>query len=273
MTLHRRAAILGLTGAVVLGRKAAAATAGGSQMTGVDPAVVAELAPSGRLRAAINLANVVLAQRDPVAGAKGVSVDLARELGRRLGTPVDLITYEEAGKVIPAQGADHWDVAFLAVDPERAAVVSFTAPYVYIDGTYMVREGSPFHAVADVDAAGVKVAVAQGAAYDLALTRQLKHATLVRERDTAASVEVFKAGGAEALGGIRPVLVEVLAPGLRILPDSFTRVEQAMVIPQGRPAAARYLAAFIEEMKASGFVRAGLDRSGQTGALVADPAK
>jgi polar amino acid transport system substrate-binding protein len=235
-----------------------------------DAAVVQELAPSGRLRVAINLGNGVLAQGAPAA-PRGVSVDLARELARRLGVEAVLIAYDTAGKVIPAQGKDHWDIAFLAAEPERAVEIAFTAPYVYIDGTYLVAANSRFRTCADLDAEGVRIAVGQGAAYDLALTRQLQHATLVRAPTSAAAIDLFKAGGmADAAGGVRQALVDARTPATRVLPDSFTRIEQAMATPRGRPAGSRYLAAFVEAMKANGFVRAGLDRSGQTGALVAD---
>src|SRR6266851_7844279 len=141
----------------------------------VSPAIVKELAPTGKLRAAINFGNPVLAQKDPATGdARGVSVDLARELGRRLGLPVDLIAYDAAGKVVDAVKTGAWDVAFLAVDPDRAAEIAFTAPYVVIEGTYAVPADSPLRAIEDVDRNGVRIAVGAKSAYDLYLTRTLK---------------------------------------------------------------------------------------------------
>src|SRR6266481_7368509 len=149
---------------------------------GVTPGLVAELAPAGRLRAAINFGNSVLAQPDPVGGPpRGVSAERSSELARRLGIGIDYVTFDAAGKVFEALKAGLWDVAFLAIDPVRAAGIDFTAPYVVIEGTYVVPKDSPLKTVEDVDRDGVRVAVARASAYDLYLTRALKHAKLVRE--------------------------------------------------------------------------------------------
>src|SRR3954463_15191757 len=159
-----------------------------------------EIAPTGRLRAAINLGNAVLAQKDPATGEpSGVSVDLARELGRRLGLPVDLVVYDAAGKVVEAVKSGAWDVAFVAIDPERAAEISYTAPYVVIEGTYAVPADSPLRRIEDVDREGVRIAVGAKSAYDLYLTRTLKRARLVRAPLRAAGgAEARRAGGAPA---------------------------------------------------------------------------
>ncbi|RAK60182.1 restriction endonuclease [Phenylobacterium hankyongense] len=238
-----------------------------------DASVAAALAPTGVLRAAINLGNVVLARSDLIEGAAGVSVDLARELGRRLGLPLELVIYRTGGEIIPGLAHDAWDVAFLAVEPERAALATFTAPYVFIDGTYLVREEAPFISVAELDAPGVRIAVAEGAAYDLALTRQLRLATLVRAPTSAAAIRQFQAHGLEAAAGIRPRLVQAAAAatGLRVLPDSFSRIEQGMALPGDRPLAARYLWDFVEAVKANGFVEDALARHAQNGVAVAPP--
>jgi polar amino acid transport system substrate-binding protein len=232
-----------------------------------------EMAPSGRLRAAINLGNTVLAQTDAAGAPKGISVDLANELARRLGVPLEMIRYPTGGAVLPAGLArDHWDVAFLAVEAERALEADFTTPYVYIDGTYLVAQGSSFMRAADLDREGVRVAVAKGAAYDLVLTRTLRRATIIRVETSAMAIDIFKQDRLEAAAGIRQALDEgaAVSPGYRVLSDSFQRLQHAMAVPKGRPAALAYVNAFIEELKASGFVRAALDRSGQTGAAVAD---
>jgi polar amino acid transport system substrate-binding protein len=231
-----------------------------------------ELAPSGRLRAAINLGNTVLAQTDAAGAPKGVSVDLAAELARRIGAPLEMIRYPTGGAVLPALARDQWDVAFLSAEPERAREVDFTAPYVYIDGTYLVAREASFQSAADLDQDGVRIAVAKGAAYDLVLTRLLKRATIVRAETSAAAVELFLRGGLQAAAGIRQPLDEAAAarPGYRVIADSFQRLEQGMAIPKGRPRALAYVSAFLEELKANGFVRAALDRSGQTSAVVAD---
>jgi polar amino acid transport system substrate-binding protein len=232
------------------------------------------LAPSGRLRAAINFGNPVLAQKHPHSGEpQGVSVDLARELGRRLGVPVELIRFDAAGKVFDASKSSSWDIAFLAIDPVRAAEITFTPPYVIIEGTYLVREESPLCAIADFDRLGVRIAVGRGAAYDLALTRSLRQAELVRADTGAAALELFVDRGLEAAAGVREQLVAFAGRhgGLRVVGGRFTVIEQAMAIPKGRGAGAGYLTGFIEEMKASNFVAAALVRSGQHEASVAPP--
>ena len=158
----------------------------------VPPAAHADLAPTGRLRAAINLGNPVLAQRDSATGEpRGVSVDLARELGRRLALPVELITYDAAGQVFEALKTGAWDIAFLAIDPARATEIAFTAPYVVIEGTYLVPAESPLRTIEDVDREGVRVAVGDKSAYDLYLTRTLKRAQLVRAPTSPAAIELF----------------------------------------------------------------------------------
>jgi polar amino acid transport system substrate-binding protein len=236
------------------------------------PHVIADLAPNGRLRAAINFGNPVLAQRDPATGApRGVTVELAQELGRRLGVPVDFVPFDAAGKVFDAIKTGAWDVAFLAIDPVRAAEIDFTPPYVVIEGTYLVPANSPLRTVDEVDREGVRIAAGQASAYELYLTRALKHAKLIRAPGSAAAVEIFLNDRLEALAGVRQALVEVAKThaNLRLMPGRFMAIEQAMGTPKGRKAGAEYLRAFIETMKSSGFVADALARSGQTDATVA----
>ncbi len=230
------------------------------------------IAPSGHLRAAINFGNPVLAQRDPQTGEpRGVSAELARELGRRLGVPVDFVAFTGAGDVVDAVTRDAWDVAFLAVDPVRSRGIAFTAPYVVIEGTYMVRDGSPIRSVEDADRTGVRVAVGRGSAYDLFLTRTLAHATLVRFPTSAAAIDGFAAEHLDAAGGVKQPLAAYAAahPGFRIVPEHFMVIEQAVALPKPRASALPYLRAFVEEMKASGFVARALTASGQSDAEVA----
>jgi polar amino acid transport system substrate-binding protein len=240
--------------------------------------VIAELASGGRLRAAINFGNSVLAQRDPGgAGApRGVSAELARALAGQLGVAIDYVAYDAAGKVVDAlKAADGaWDIAFLAIDPVRAAGIDFTAPYVVIEGTYVVPAESALHAVTDVDRAGVRVAVAQGSAYDLYLTRALRHATLVREPSGPEALDRFVRDQLEAAGGVRQPIAAFAAtrPDMRVIPGRFMLIEQAMGTPKGRPKSIAYLRRFVEEMKASGFVARALKKSGQADAAVAPPA-
>lgn len=241
----------------------------------MPPEIRSELAPTGTLRAAINFGNPVLAQKDPVSGEpRGVSVDLARELGRRLNVPVELVTYDAAGKVFDALKTGAWDVAFLAIDPARASEIAFTAPYVVIEGTYLVPTDSPLRTIGDVDRDGVRVAVGNKSAYDLYLTRTLKRAQIVRAPTSPGAIEIFVSDKLEAAAGVKQPLVQFAKtnPKVRVMDGRFMAIEQAMGTPKGREAGARYLREFIEEMKASGLVGRGLERSGQGDATVAPKA-
>jgi polar amino acid transport system substrate-binding protein len=230
--------------------------------------VVRELAPTGKLRAAINFGNPVLAQREPFGG---VSVDLARELARRLQVPLEFVTYDAAGRVTDDATKNAWDVAFVARDPQRAKDIDFTAAYVIIEGAYMVPAASPLRKNEDVDTPGVRIAVGRGSAYDLWLSRNIKHAAIVRAPTSPASIEMFAKERLEVAAGVKQPLVEYAAkhPEVRMLPGRFMVIEQAMAMPRGRPAAAKYLSDFVDEMKASGFVAIGLEKSGQKDAAVA----
>jgi polar amino acid transport system substrate-binding protein len=237
--------------------------------------IVRELAPSGTLRVAINYGNPILAQQDAATGEpRGVSADLATELGRRLGLPVQFVTFDAAIKVFDALKAGLWDIAFLAVDPARAVEIAFTAPYVVIEGTYMVPEASPLKTMADVDGDGIRVAVGEGSAYDLFLSRTLKRARIVRAPTSSAAMEMFVADRLEAAAGVRQPLDKFADshPGLRVMEAPFMAIRQAMGTPRGRALGIAYLHAFVEEMKASGFVAEALDRSGQSDAVVAPAA-
>ena len=246
----------------------------------MEPAVSSEvlkaLAPTGRVRAAINFGNPVLAQRDPATGeARGVSVDIARELGNRLGVGVDLVTFDAAGRVFAALADGAWDVAFLAIDPKRATEIDFTAPYVIIEGTYMVPAGSPLQSVDDVDRPGVRIAAGSGSAYELHLARTLRHGELVRAPTGPEAIEMFLRDGLEAAAGVKSPLL-AFARGrtdVRVMDGRFMAIEQAMGTPKGRAAGAAYLRGMIEALKASGFVAAGLARSGQHDAVVAPAAR
>lgn len=244
-------------------------------MNAPSPAAVRELTPQGHLRVAINLGNPVLAQKNPETGApQGVSVELAHELAHRLGVDAKISEFIGAGQVVEALATSPWDIAFLAIDPLRAEQISFTAPYVIIEGTYVVSEDSPLHSIEDFDRDGVRISVGRGAAYDLFLSRTLEHAELVRSETSEEALENFVRDGLEAAAGVRQPLESFARshPGLRVVDGRFTAIEQAMGTPAGRPEAAAYLAGFIEEMKASGFVAAALERTGQHDAAVAPPA-
>jgi polar amino acid transport system substrate-binding protein len=236
-------------------------------------AASAELAPNGTLRAAINFGNPVLAQRGPSGEPQGVSVDLAREAARRLGLTIELIPFTSAGNTVEAMKARQVDLAFVAIDPVRAAEMEYTAPYVVIEGAYMVRNDSPLRGNEEVDRPGTRVVVGRGSAYDLYLTRELKSATLVRAPTSQAVADQFVAQNLDVAANVKQQ-AEADARrlgGLRVLPGRFMVIEQAMGVPKGRTAAQAWLSAFIEEMKASGFVADALKRHRIEGAAVAPP--
>jgi polar amino acid transport system substrate-binding protein len=253
-----------------------AATAAATAQS-VPPDVAKELAPGGKLRAAINLTNSVLAQENPGGDPKGVSVDLSRELARRLGVPVEFVIYRGAGTVFADAKSGKWNVAYFAIEPVRAADVDFTPPYVLIEGGYAVLKNSPIKTIADADREGVRIAVGQGSAYDLYLTRTLKQAKLVRATAGDGSYfKVFLSDKLEAVAGVKPVVVAWAKsqPTVRVVDGAFMEIRQAMGTPKGRSdATLRYLRGFVEEMKASGFVADALKRSNQPDAAVAPPVK
>ena len=233
------------------------------------------LAPTGTLRAAINFGNPILAAKDPATGEpRGVSVDLSRELARRLGVPVQFVVYDAAGKVVEGLKSGEWDVAYVAIDPARAKDIAYTGPYVVIEGAYLVPQGSPIRSNADVDREGVRVAVGAGSAYDLFLSRNLKQAKIVRAPTSPAVTDLFVAQKLEVAAGVKQQLEADARriPGLRMLEGRFMVINQAMGTPRARGGAgARYLHHFIEEMKASGFVAEALKRHRVEGAAVAPP--
>jgi polar amino acid transport system substrate-binding protein len=234
-----------------------------------------DLAPTGKLRVGINYGNPILAQRDAGSGElQGIAVDLGRELGKRVGVPVELVGFESAGKMFDAVKAGAWDVAFLAVDPGRAGEISFTAPYIEIEGTYLVPAGSSVRDVVDVDRKGVRVGVSAKSAYDLFLSRNLQHAELVRGPTNNAGFELLLAGKVDVVAGIRQHLVANAQrlPGSRVLDGRFMAIRQALGTPKGRDVAAKYLREFIEDVKASGLVAQAIERAGIRGVSVAPPA-
>ena len=238
-----------------------------------DPTLVKRLAPSGTLRAGINLGNPILARLDAATGKPaGVSVDLANGFAARLGLPIELVTFDAAGKSVEALTAQQVDIGFFAVDPVRGAGIAFTPPYVLIEGSYLVRADSLLRANEEVDRAGVSVMVGLGSAYDLFLTRELKQARIVRAPTSPKVVDAFIAERADVAAGVRQQL-ELDAkrlPGLRLLDGRFMVIQQAMGTPKARGAeVAAELARYVEAMKASGFVAQALARHRIEGASVA----
>lgn len=236
------------------------------------PAAAKELAPTGRLRAGLNFGNALLTGKDPATGeARGVAVDIARELGRRLGVPVDVVAYESAGALADAATSGVWDIGFLGAEPQRASVISFTDAYAEIESTYLVPPGSALQRVEDVDREGVRITIAAKSAYDLYLTRTLQHARLERTDGADAAFAKLTADKLDAMAGLRPALVGYAEklPGSRVLEGRFTTIQQAIGTPVGRDAGAAYLRAFVEDIKANGFVAQAIERNGVRGLSVA----
>jgi polar amino acid transport system substrate-binding protein len=235
----------------------------------IDPRVLQQLAPDGVLRAAINFGNPVLAQRGTNGEPQGVSVALARSLAADLGVELQLITFEAAGKVFAALAEDVWRVAFLAIEPVREKEIAFSAPYVAIKGTYLVAADSPFTHVAQLDAPGRRIAVGQGAAYDLYLSRTVEHAELVRAPTSAAAVDLFIEQGLDAAAGVRDFLQTQVTAQRRLVQDDFMTIRQAMAVPVAHAAAAAFVRSFVERQKENGGVKRGLLASGQSAELQA----
>uniref|UniRef100_UPI004047C65C transporter substrate-binding domain-containing protein n=1 Tax=Yoonia sp. TaxID=2212373 RepID=UPI004047C65C len=238
----------------------------------IDPAVLAELAPTGTLRAGINLSNFLLvtgeaANGDPV----GVSPDVAAEIARRLGVAVQYVTYPDPGALADASDRDEWDVGNIGAEPQRAETIAFTAAYSEIEATYLVPAGSPIKTIADVDRPGVRIAVKGRAAYGLWLENNLQHATLIRTETIDASFDIFADQGLDALAGLRPRLILDVArlSGARILNGQFSAVQQAVGTPRKNVEAAIWLRAVVEDLKSSGFIAELIKRYDVKGLSVA----
>jgi len=236
--------------------------------------IVAELAGTGVLRAGINMGNGLLVTGTTAAGdPQGVAPDMAAEVARRLGVPVAYVKFERPSKLADAAGTDAWDIGLIGAEPARAEKIAFTAAYCEIEATYLVPANSPLHTVADVDRAGARIAVLAGSAYDLWLTRNIKHATLVRSEKADEVFKQFAGEGLEALAGLRTALLKDAAKleGARVLPGNFTTVQQAIGTLKRNVAAAAFLRDFVEEAKRSGLVARLIEKHKVVGLSVAPP--
>jgi polar amino acid transport system substrate-binding protein len=228
-----------------------------------------QLMPTGTLRVGINYGNVVLARRGtPGQPPAGVAVDVANELGRRLGAKVEFVGFDDAASAVDAAGKA-WDVAFVGRDPERAAMVAFTSPYVIVEATYLVQAASDIRRVADADRAGAKIAAGPRSAYGLFLGRTLKRAEMVPLTGDAA-IAALESGTVTAVAGLRSSLTMTAAsnPGLRVLPENITGIEQAVAVPVANRTALEYLETVVSDLKRSGFIAAAVQRTGYPGASV-----
>jgi polar amino acid transport system substrate-binding protein len=236
-------------------------------MTTVSAAAKAELSPTGKLRAGINFQNPLLTTLGPNGEQGGVAVEFAHELARRLGVAVEIIPYKSAGALADSVTGGVWDISVLGIEPQRAEQISFAPPLTEIEATYLVPAGSSLQRVDDVDRAGVRIASAAKSAYDLYLSRTIKHATLVSVQGIEGSEQCFVRDKLEALAGLKPALLGAAArlPGSRILDGNFYVVRHTVGTPKGRPAADAYLRELIEEVKASGLVTQWIVKSGVKG--------
>ena len=234
--------------------------------------IKSELAPTGVLRAGINMSNFLLVTgKTPSGDPQGVAPDMAAEIARRLGVPVKYVQFERPSKLADAAGSDAWDIGLIGAEPQRAEKITFTAAYCEIEATYLVQANSPFQSVGDVDRAGVRIAVRRGAAYDLWLERNIKHAAVLRSDSAEGPLDQFIAEKLEALAGLRPGLLGDVkkVPGGKILPGNFMTVQQAIGTEKKNAAGAAFLAAFVGEAKLTGFVAKLIEKHNVAGLSVA----
>ena len=245
-------------------------------MNQIDPKMIQSFAPTGTLRVGINLGNPVLAGLDAATQKpKGVTIDIANEIGKRSGIPVELVPFQTAGSTVDAIKTGNIDMIFVAIDPVRGADVSYTPPYIQIEGAYMVKANSPLKANEEVDRAGVEIVVGKGSAYDLYLTREIKNAALLRAASSQAVIDDFMAGKGNVAAGVKQQLESDAKryQGLRMLPGHFMVINQAIGIPKARPdyeKTTAYLSKIITDLKSSGFVAEAMKRHNIQGAKVAE---
>ena len=236
----------------------------------MDANILAQLAPTGTLRVGLNMANgLLITGTAPDDEPDGVAPDMGRAIAERLGVPVAMVQFASPSEIADSAAANVWDIGLIGAEPARAEVMDFTAAYVEIEATYLVPEGSHFMTVEDVDSEGTRIAVSGRSAYDLYLTRALKHAELVRSKGISGAVELFTNQNLDALAGLRPALaVEAeKLPNTRILDGQFTAVQQAIGVQKGKAAGAQFVAEFVKEARASGLIATLIERHGVVGRL------
>src|SRR5262245_50311829 len=241
-------------------------------MSDITPAVRADLASTGTLRAGVNYGNFILAQKDKATGrSTGAAIDLLHEVGRRLGVPVEIVAYDSVAVMGDAAPSGVWDIAFLGSDPQREALMSFTAAYLEIEATYLVPGDSPLRTAAEVDREGVRVAAPARANYELYLRRNLHRAQLVSAQGGDAAFELLRTGKAEALAGLVQALIGSMGklPGSRMVEGRFMGVQQSIAVPKGKDTGLAYLRRVVEDAKASGLVARAIERTGARGVSVA----
>ena len=238
----------------------------------INPGVRSEFSPTGKMRVGLNYGNPLFAVRDARTGeGSGIAVDLAHELGRRLGLPVQLVGYNSGGQLTAGLKAGEWDVAFLAFEQSRANEIGFSTPYAEIDSTYLVHAGSSLRTAADLDRKGVRIGASAGGGNELFLSRHLKNATLIRLPNSEAALKAFVAKEVDGIAGLKPTLLAHAEkiPGSRVVDGRYTVIGYSAGVPKGREAAARYLTDFVEYAKSSGLVAESIARHNVRGVTVA----
>ncbi len=241
----------------------------------MSPEILAQLAPTGVLRAGINLSNFLLVTgRTPEGDPQGVSPSMAAAIAARLGVPVKYVPFPKPGELADAVDSGVWDIGLIGAEPQRAEKIAFTAAYAQIEATYLVPAGSPITEIGQVDQPGIRIAVTARSAYDLWLERNIHKATLLRTDTLDSALTRFVDEKLDVLAGLRPRLITDLEklPGARILADKFTAVQQAIGTARKNTAAAAWLHDFVEEAKASGMVAGFIAQHGVQGLSVGDPA-
>lgn len=229
---------------------------------GIDVSARSELAPTGELRAGINLSNTLFTRQRAGGELEGVSIDVMRELASRLGVPLKLVVYPTPGEVADVAQDNAWDAAILAIEPARAKTVDFSPALTAIDATYVVHNDSPLKSASEVDAPGVRISAPEKAGYELFLSRTIQRATLVRTKSSAASIDAFVERKADALSGLKPMLIEAMAriPDGRMLDGTFMTVNHGIGTPKGRAVGAQYLKTFVDDLNRSGFIARSIAR-------------
>ena len=257
--------------AIALGLLAAFLVVSAAAMSDITPAIRADLAPTGKVRAGVNYGNFILATKDASGESRGVAIDLLHEVGRRLGVPVEIVAYDSVGAMVDAAKTGTWDIAFLGSEPARETVIDFTAAYLEIEAAYLVPGTSALRTATEVDRQGVTVAAPTRANYELFLSRTLKHAKLISAPNASAAFDLLAKGQVDALAGLKEGLTGLAdkLPGSRILDGRFMGVQQSIGVPKGRAAGLAYLRRVVEDAKTSGLVARAIDKTGARGVSVA----
>ena len=238
----------------------------------VPPTVRMELAPTGTLRVALLAQNpLFVTQNTEPPASKGIGFEIANRLASRIGVPMTPVLYPAIGPLMEASRKGEWDITFLPVTPERAALMNFTAPYIYSERSFLVPANSTARAIADVDRTGTTIVAVTRSSEEAWLKANVRFATLVAASSPAAALQMVKEGKVDAYGSNSSTLAEAArqVPGSRVLPGSFEDAQIAMAVIKVRPAADAFASDFIEQLKRSGAVQEWIEREKLSGVRAA----